>query len=70
MKILNKAAIRDMMKNPPKGQKLYEAFDGEWDKLTDSELVEVAGIISLEFESIAKTIVDELRKRELKQSIC
>lgn len=53
--ILNITAIRDKMEDPPRGQRLHNAFKGDWDQLTDAQILDVLKIIKSEHKDVERT---------------
>lgn len=63
MEILNKSYVRDCMKDKPKGQNIYKAFEGNWDLLTDNELSQIYEILLKDFSSILTDVKIQMTER-------
>lgn len=66
-RLLNKTAVRDLMDEPPKGQRLIEAFGGNWDLLTDSQVLNVRDILVSEFGEIESEIKTVIKNRHINE---
>lgn len=66
MYLINISALLSLLQDKPKGQRLYEAFEGNWDKLTDNQIIEVKTILLEEFKNIEM----ELRIITSEREIC
>lgn len=44
------------MKDKPPGQRIYKAFAGEWDVLTDNQILEVEAVVIKEYNSLMENI--------------
>lgn len=53
-RIINKTALRDLMEEPPKGQRIFNSLgdDGDFDQLTDSQVINIEDILDNEFKGI------------------
>jgi hypothetical protein len=44
------------MEDPPKAQRMFDAFDGQWDKLSDSQLMDIRLILASKFAGIFEEV--------------
>lgn len=68
-KILNKAAIRDDLKDKPKGQRLYDALEGKWELLTDDQVNELRCYLSERFKNILSDLDSVIYIRSMKNTM-
>ena len=46
-----------MMKNPPQGQRIYQAFhEGRWSQLSAEQILDIREVLEREFKSIIKSL--------------
>ena len=64
--ILNLSALKAKMDNPPKGNKLYNFFDGAKSQLDDEQKQNIKEIIEVEIRSVINFIEDCIHEQETK----
>ena len=64
-KIFNLNGIRLLMTSKPPVQRLYKAFDGEWDVLTDAQILEVEMVVRREYDNLMENIAYIRKQHEI-----
>lgn len=62
--IFNISAIKSMMVSVPRGQRIYDYFNGDEDAITDEEKMEIKNIITEQAELSVIKLDEELLKEK------